>query len=275
MNDDQDNASNPLKVAFQEVLSAVAKKQKKEREKPAYKQSKLHLSRISRDFMFAANLVGRYSTRGAEIYKEIVTIRRIDDIMQSAVTIEYLAEEGFFNPARRELRYLLESSLKYLHLDKEFGWKTPLAEKLKQLENLGRRFSIEDCRKHPLDGIPENSNSAFWNEVLQIHDLLCAYVHPSVKQIEEDHKRNELGFYVGMDMAAEVETMANLIFRVYDIVLVILFNGLGGSMTGDLFINVFDDSKAWKFHKGKFCRQVSASFDYKHERKVKAAAQGR
>jgi hypothetical protein len=49
-------------------------------------------------------------------------------------------------------------------------------------------------------------------------------------------------------------------------VLVMLFHGFGDSMSGDLFIQLLDDNKKWKFHKSKYVKEYSKNFDYKHER---------
>jgi len=57
-----------------------------------------------------------------------------------------------------------------------------------------------------------------------------------------------------------------LTFRAYDIILTLLFIGFGHSMSGDLFIEIYDTEPKRKFHKGKYLRQYSKLFDYKTER---------
>lgn len=57
-----------------------------------------------------------------------------------------------------------------------------------------------------------------------------------------------------------------LIFRAYDIILMMIFHGYGHSMSGDLFVQLFGDNIKWKFHKGKYVKDYSKNFDYKHER---------
>ena len=59
-----------------------------------------------------------------------------------------------------------------------------------------------------------------------------------------------------------------LIFKAYDMILMIIFHGFGDSMSGDLFIQLFDDNKRWKFHKAKYVKEYSKNFDYKYERNV-------
>lgn len=50
--------------------------------------------------------------------------------------------------------------------------------------------------------------------------------------------------------------MNKLIFRAYDMILVMLFHGFGDSMSGDLFIQLLDDNKKWKFHKSKYVKNI-------------------
>ena len=45
-------------------------------------------------------------------------LRMIDDIMQSVISIEVIAKEGILNTCRRELRYLIEISIKSCLIDK-------------------------------------------------------------------------------------------------------------------------------------------------------------
>jgi hypothetical protein len=45
-----------------------------------------------------------------------------------------------------------------------------------------------------------------------------------------------------------------------------VFEGIGPSFTGDLFIGVLDDLPRWRFRKTKFVGEISRFFDYKFER---------
>ncbi len=40
-------------------------------------------------------------------------------------------------------------------------------------------------------------------------------------------------------------------------------------MSGDVFIQVLDENTKWKYHKGKYTKEYSKKFDYKHERQTK------
>jgi hypothetical protein len=56
--------------------------------------------------------------------------------------------------------------------------------------------------------------------------------------------------------------MNKAIFEVYDIILAILFSCFGNSMSGDIFEQVLDLNKKWKFHKGKYTSQISKVLHY-------------
>ena len=48
-----------------------------------------------------------------------------------------------------------------------------------------------------------------------------------------------------------------LIFRAYDMILVMIFHSFGDSMSGDIFIQLLDDNDKWRFHKGKYTKEYS------------------
>jgi hypothetical protein len=51
-----------------------------------------------------------------------------------------------------------------------------------------------------------------------------------------------------------------------DLVLALVFEGIGPSFSGDIIVGVFDENPRWKFHRTRFVGQVSRHFDYKVER---------
>lgn len=95
---------------------------------------------------------------------------------------------------------------------------------------------------------------------------LSGYTHMSVKQLDERLKRAEEGEFIGFESPAIVRAFNKLLAQVYDLALTLLFEGIGPSFTGDVFVQVLDSKPDWKFHKGRFMADVSATFDYKAER---------
>jgi hypothetical protein len=51
--------------------------------------------------------------------------------------------------------------------------------------------------------------------------------------------------------------MNKLTFKIYDLLLVVIFHCFGRKMSGDLFDNVFNENMNWKFHKGRHIKRYS------------------
>lgn len=49
--------------------------------------------------------------------------------------------------------------------------------------------------------------------------------------------------------------MNRVLFRAYDMILVMIFHSFGHSMSKDLFEQLFDENPKWKFHKGKYVKE--------------------
>jgi hypothetical protein len=87
---------------------------------------------------------------------------------------------------------------------------------------------------------------------------------------EDRIRRDARGESPGMESVSTLNRFNDLVFKVYDLILVRVFVNLGLSMAGDIFTGMLDDQKSWRFHKGKYVSRMSTCFDYKHERKVRA-----
>jgi hypothetical protein len=235
-----------------------------------YQQEVKYSSRFMWDFLTALRICWFYSSRGGSIYDNSIVIRSTDDLVQSTIATSVLLRNGMHTPIKRELRYIIESSVKNLYVDQQMEVRKPLpslAERLDFLHDHVDRSSI-DVREHlRLVAFDAATEKQFIDELNDVYRDCCAYVHPSKRQIEERLDLAEQGRSSGFETAEELRAIAKLMFRVYDMALTLYFHGFGLSMTGDVFTNGFDDRPEWKFHKGKYVKLVSAHFDYKVERK--------
>lgn len=262
-----------LEDISKKIKEEMSEKSKQHQEKvidsQQYQQDIKLFSDLTFDFIDSIRLISIYSTRAKDTYDRYLTIKASDDILQSAIGIRALVLDGIHNMAKRELRYLIELSVKYLIVDQEL-MRTSIEDKTKYLkENIPNSSIdvIERMRTHFNPTLEKDLK----DEITDFYYKSCAYVHPSQRQIEEQLKKYSKGSTIGFESAKELSDITKLVFRAYDMILVILFTGFGQSMSGDLFINVFDENKKWKYHKGKYTSRYSSIFDYKHERKEKHA----
>jgi len=222
-----------------------------------------YLGDITSDFLRAMQYVrfqgARY--RAADHY---LMFQFAPHMAEAALAIATVAREGMQNAARRELRFLLEASVKLSASDVSPKART-FEDRLAGLSSRDKRFKEYVASLSYFDTFekPREANAA----ILSLYSELSNYVHATVPQFEESMKRSRRGESVGRESVATLNRFNKLAFQVYDLVLVRLFHGLGLSLAGDIFTTTLDDEIAWKFHKGTFVRRLSKCFDYKAERR--------
>jgi hypothetical protein len=251
---------------FMEDLAQLRERKVKDHEQKvihssAFKASAKHLAIVTHNFVNALRIIVLYSRRAADIYDEFLMIRSIDDILQSAFGIQSLVTNGIHHMARREIRYLIETSVKYLVVDQEMMGKS-LQEKLEYLESKipSSSITVVSRMKMPFKASAEKS---FRDEIKDLFYKSCAYVHPSRTQLEEQLSNYRKENYIGFESAEQLDKIVKVVFRVYDMVLVMALTGFGQSMSEDLFLQGFDDLKDFRIKKGKYMQMYSALFDHK------------
>lgn len=237
-------------------------------ESQEYQQEIKFFNKILDDFILATTVISIYSSRCLEIWENSLLIRGFDGFLESAVATSLMIEQGAINPAKRELRYVLETSIKYLVVDQKIPYAS-YDEKVIYLNEKIPKASISPVDDILVLGLSNDELKEFKDDVNDLYKKLCKYVHPSKYQIDEYSKRCSRGAYIGFETGKEINEFNRLIFRIYEIIIITAFTSLGFSMTGDLFINVFDEKESWKFNKGKYVNKISHAYDYKVERKKK------
>jgi hypothetical protein len=247
-------------------LDVKVEEHKKTMDSDKYLQEKKYIDSIIDDFIIGMKIAFIYSIRYPENCNKLLINRGIEELAESIVSISLTFKEGVLNPPKRELRYMLEMAIKYLYVDSIIPGSS-YEEKIQFLKDDVPRSSIEPIEKISLFGFNEEKSKYFSDDVNVLYTELCKFVHPSKDQLDEYFYRSKRGATLGFETAKELVSMGALLFRVLDILLVLVFQGLGPTTTGDMFIHMLDDIPKWKFHKGKHCKIVSSLFNYKAERK--------
>ncbi|MES2268615.1 MAG: hypothetical protein V4520_17750 [Bacteroidota bacterium] len=218
----------------------------------SYQDEIKFLKKITVQFAETLRNISIYSTRAKHIYDNFLTIHVIDELIESAIGMMSLVENGIHNMPKRELRYLLELTTKYVIIDYE-KMGASLEEKLDYLRNGIPNSSIEVIDRYSTPFKPPLQQQ-FRDEVKDFFYKACAYVHPSRKQLDEQLSNRNKGNTLGFESTAMLTAINKLIFRAYDMILVMIFHGFGPSMSKDVFRVLLDDDKKWAFHKGKYIR---------------------
>src|SRR5262249_23997327 len=197
--------------------------------------------------------------------------RFIDDLVASAAGIAGLVREGVDRTARRELRFMLELVIRNLFVDTEFATRGTRLEA--RLAYVQRKLGQEDVgllAQMPLSHYLSDPES-FKQTTRRLYGELSKSTHPTHEQLARRLEEAELGIYIGFETAAELESFTKLLRRAYDILLVFVFEALGPSSTGDVYIHALDDWADWPFHDTPYTAEVGRTVHYKLERQSKCS----
>ena len=261
MNDD------PLNQIIDKRDEHIVGHEKLRAKEPFVSQTK-RLLRLTDGLAFGLHSIWLMSRRCPSIYDEFLTFRFFDDTIQSVVAIWSMAKEGQLTPAKREMRYLLESCAKHVYVDLNRMSK-PLTEKLSFLETEVPSSSVSFVDDFRLYQFSDAENKEFMDGIRSMYSSLCKYVHRTPEQIEEALRLLQRGVSPGFETAQNVESFCRELAQLYDLVLVMHFNALGMGLAGDVFTHAIDSAKSWPYHKTKFVKVLSSYFDYKHERQAR------
>jgi hypothetical protein len=222
-----------------------------------------YLEDIAFDFLVAHCYIRLQGARfGAA--DDFLLFRFAPHMVEAVLAVTQNAREGLQNFARRELRFLLETTVKLSTRDVHAGAQS-FEQRLSGLNDRKKRFEdyVGELQYFGDFEKPEEVNSA----ILSLYAELSNYTHPAVPQFEGMMSRIARGEDFGRESVATLNRFNKLAYQVYDLVLVIAFHSIGLSMAGDSFTAFLDDEPQWRFHKAKYVARLSRCFDYKTERK--------
>lgn len=251
--------TDPIEELRKQLMESLSNKKSEWEDKvynsQQYQQEVKYLNDISMDFVDSLRTVAVYSTRAGNLYDNFLCIRAIDDILQSSIGILSMIQNGIHNTVRRELRYLLEMITKYVFVDYA-KMSESLNIKTDYLKNEIPNSSIEIVDEY---STPFSSplKEEFKSEIKDFFYKACAYVHPSKRQIDEQIRNYGKGHTIGFESAKMFSDINKVVYRAYDMILVMMFHSFGFSMSGDLFEQIFNDNQKWKFHKGKYTKEYA------------------
>ena len=244
----------PYDDSFKSRLEAqaeeIARRQAEVESSDHCKQAQAHFQEIVAEYLATLKVVSIMALRLDPAGDKNVMLRLIDHAMESALAIKSLVENAFHRPARREMRFLLESSVRLLHADGGRPSGT-LEEKLELLDSARvTRLSdlVDDIDASIADSVRANLRS----DVSDLYSFCCSYAHPSKALGDEFLQNSSKETFAGMDSAKELTRTAKQLFRIFDISLFCHFHALGLHLADDLFKSVYDKKADWPFRSGRY-----------------------
>lgn len=247
-------------------VEAARKKYKAVVESPDYQAQLARLGRMASDFVSTLTLAWFATTRAGDWVDKSLFMRSIDDLNQSAILVRTAVHEGARNSARRELRYMIELAIKAFFVDQQMP-KSSLQHRLIYFDRKLDPSSITPVKqlKFTILAAPEAEEAV--EKLLAAYSRACQYVHPSLKQIEERLRLAERGTSPGFETAEELCQSNDEVFETFALVLVLLFETIGGSFAGDIWETAgLSDRNEWVFHSHPLVAALDEHFDYKAER---------
>lgn len=265
------DSGNPLVEALVNAAQEVKRKaseHEKLRESDEYRSEIRFLRRTVQDLIHSLRLCEIAASRWQEFGDNYLLPRHFDDIVEAALTAQLAIENGALNPARRELRYMLEVAVNIAYVD-EIRAKDSFDERIAYYKGKGVKKSNVD---HVFDlslRLLGDYKESFAISVRNAWVRASNYVHLTKRRIDEKLRLREEGVTLGMETVAMLRDIVSEVHEVCSIVVTLTFETIGPSFTGDLLVDSLDEQEEWAFHANEYIAIVDSYFDYKHERRAR------
>ena len=222
---------------------------------------------IIRSYLAAVSFIVQDTARDPEYLNNHLLSYLAQDVLQSSVSILTLAMEGMQSVAKRELRFLIETSIKICFVQQQ-SYSSAIGEKLSAFKNelSSQRISIK--QNINLSMLPDGMGEAFTEEVGRLYGLTSSYVHLTPSQIQERIAAVDAGKTAGKESAEDIAELNKLTSRGLAASLVLLFHSVPEYVAGDWLVEENGAAVEWYFAGSRFIAGMDSNFDYKHERQA-------
>ena len=201
------------------------------------------------------------------VVEHSLSLRAVDDVAQSALAVHRLARDGIPNPLRRELRDMLEASIRRLYADQRHSGQ-PYAQRARFLhEELGGD-SLSYLHGLNLAAFQDGVRRSFVAQVHATHRALAPVPPPPGQESGRRLERLEAGENPGFNPGMSAEALTRQVFAVSETVLVLTLHALGLRLAGEVFVSYLDLQPEWVFHRSAYLDRFSEYFDYRPERRA-------
>ncbi|WP_032096112.1 MULTISPECIES: hypothetical protein [unclassified Alteromonas] len=261
-------SDNPLLEAMKNSMLEVENKfseHEKLRASEEYQSELAFLRQTVRDLIHTLRLCGLTASRWQVFGEKYLLPQHFDDIVEAALTAQLAVENGALNPARRELRHMLEIAVNVAYVD-EVRAKVSFDEKVAFYRGKKvHKSNVDHVLDLPLRLFGEH-NHKFATSVRSAWVRASNYVHLTKKRIDEKLSLREKGISLGMEAVDMLKDIVSEVNEVCSTVVALTFETIGPSFTGDLLVGSLDEQDEWAFHANGYIALIDSHFDYKHER---------
>jgi hypothetical protein len=237
-------------------------------ESDTYQETLIFLKRTIQDFLHTLKICEIATFRSREFTDNYLLPRYLDDIVEAALTARLAIENGMINPARRELRQMLEVAVNISYVD-EIRAKDTLDGRANYYKGKkAEKSNVDPIFQLPFRMLGDNK-ALFACSVRNAWVRTSKYVHLTKNRVDQKLFLREEGMVLGLETLAMLQDVVSEVYEICSIVIVLVFETIGPSFTGDLLVDSLDECDNWVFYANKYISIIDVYFDYKHERKEK------
>jgi len=229
-----------------------------------------HTETICRAYLFALQFVISDTARSPTYFDNHLLAYTSQDFLQSIASLPLLVRQGIHNVCRRELRFLLEMSIKLCRVQQEQP-NSAIDVKLASLKDILDTTNISIQNRIALDLLPATGHGKFRGQVGRFYGEACEYVHLTRAQVLERMELVDAGRTSGMESAEDIEKLNMVIAKGLSLSLVFLFHSVPQYTVSDLLVQNDGASLRWYFAGSKYIADIDEQFDYKAERQTNIA----
>ncbi len=216
------------------------------------------------EFCRLVRLLDSASTRSPTYHSKAVFFFVAEDCIESGNAIKLLCTEGMLSACRRELRFLIETCVKLVHLfadHEDLTIEARIKRHKELLDSTNLRFSDLD-----LYFLPDGERADFRSSLGRLYGKTSKFVHLTEHSVSERVLAIQSGQTIGFESAATALTLAELGSQVLSSCAVLLFHAVDHATVGDLLVGSGDSSAPFRLGASKYFASVDRYFDYKAER---------
>lgn len=220
---------------------------------------------ICRAYLFGLQYIIMNTARDETYFDNHLLSYTSQDFLQSIISLPILVKQGIHNVCKRDLRFLLEMSIKLCRVQQEQANST-IATKLASLKDILDTTNISIQNQITFGLLPEGTHADLRREVARFYGETSQYVHLSQAQILERIRLVNAGRTSGMESPEDIEALNLVVARGLALSLVFLLHAVPEYVVGDLLVQSDGGSLNWFFAGSKYIAAMDERFDYKAER---------
>lgn len=233
---------------------------------PEHLASELALTQtICTDFMRGVITLALGNSRDPTFSKNHLLTCIAEDFLETSLALPHLANESIHNVCRRELRFLLEMSIKMCFVQQAAESST-IEEKLASLQRDFNSPTISLRKRINLALLPEGHREAFNEHVGRLYGEASNYVHLTTTQLQRRLELIGNGRKPGVESLEEVAALNQQIHSTLAASFVFVAHAVPPFAVGDFFVAADGSSFKWALATSQFIAFLDEYFDYKHER---------